>query len=94
VAGYTQTEADALVDYELRQNLLLHGQTSLQIANFGQGGGTTTQVGASVGASWLVGRGVTLSGTYTYLNSRSDSRSDQTNSYSDNLALLRLGLKL
>jgi hypothetical protein len=90
IAAYTLTSADTRVDYEFRPNILLYADANVNFASYGQGGGNTTQLGTSLGASWLTNSILTVSGAVSYL----DTRSSQTNNSTDMLAILHIGLRL
>lgn len=64
VAGYTYTTVGAVVDHELRRNILLQGRANFQAAQYLQGNGSTTSYTLGAGVNWLVNRRVRLSADY------------------------------
>jgi len=90
IPGFTSTTADLKVDYEFRPNILWHTDVSSTLADYTQSGGSTSQLGASFGATWLINRVTSLGGTITFV----DSQSTQTNSFTDSVASLQIALKL
>lgn len=64
VAGYTYTTVGAVVDHELKRNILLQGRANFQAAQYLQGNGSTTSYTLGAGVNWLVNRRVRLSADY------------------------------
>lgn len=64
VAGYTYTTVGAVVDHELRRNILLQGRANFQAAQYLQGNGSTTSYTLGAGVNWLLNRRVRLSADY------------------------------
>lgn len=64
IAGYTYTTVGAVVDHELRRNILLQGRANFQAAQYLQGNGSTTSYTLGAGVNWLVNRRVRLSADY------------------------------
>jgi len=64
VAGYTYTAVGAVVDHELRRNILLQGRANFQAAEYLQGNDSTTSYTLGAGVNWLVNRRVRLSADY------------------------------
>lgn len=71
-AGYVQTQAALVVDYELMRNVLLEGRTSVQRLGYLQGG---SQMSESVGggATWLINRKMQLSLNDDFTNQNAPS---------------------
>jgi hypothetical protein len=63
--GYILSVAHAVVDHELRRNVVLQGRGGIQYAQFLQSG-TQTQLTAGGGVTWLVNRAARLSLDYDY----------------------------
>jgi len=83
VAGYTYTTIGAVVDHELRRNVLLQGRANFQAAEFLQGGGSATSYTFGGGANWLLNRRVRLSADYDF--------TQQNGSSSTSVNILRQG---
>ncbi len=64
VAGYTYTTVGAVVDHELRRNILLQGRATFQAAQYLESNGSTTSYTLGAGVNWLVNRRVRLSADY------------------------------
>jgi hypothetical protein len=102
-SGFTFTWARARVDHELYRNILLQANTGVQVAEYFQGGGTTTNYYVGGGATWLINRNLRLTGEYRYTTQSSGStvvattpslNSLQNGSYSQNLILVSLHVGL
>jgi hypothetical protein len=89
-SSYTLTAGRLTVDHELRRNVLLGAHVELDEAQYAQGGGHETFLGAGASATWLMNRNLRLTGTYDYLNRRTTSDTTIT----DNVVLLKMNLGL
>jgi hypothetical protein len=66
VVGYTYTEADLVVDHELRRNLLLQLRSSAQLANYAQNAGPQTIYAFGGRVEWYLNRFARLTGDYSH----------------------------
>ena len=66
VAGYTYTTVGAVVDHELKRNVLLQGRASFQAVEFLDSNSTTTSYTLGGGVNWLLNRRVRLSADYDF----------------------------
>jgi hypothetical protein len=100
--GYTETDAQVMVDHEYLRNVLLHGEVGVTDDIY-PGGGTQTLYEAGAGVTWLLNRNMRLSLTDTLTARR--SREFGANSeipgglpfggnYTDNVVFLKLSFGL
>jgi hypothetical protein len=64
--GYVLTQAQVVVDHELRRNVIVEAHGGVQYAQFLQGG-SQTSLTAGVGATWLMNRNLRLSAAYNLI---------------------------
>jgi hypothetical protein len=99
--SYVLTQGRATVDHELRQNIFLQGNASIQRAQY-LPSGTQTQLSGGAGISWLLNRATRLSLDYGFTTSstlsgvaRSSTLEAQTASqYTQNLIALTVHFAL
>jgi hypothetical protein len=72
-AAYTYTTARLIVDHEYLRNVLLQGRAGMQVAQYGQGGGTQTSFTVGAGVNWLMNRNMRLSADYDFTTQNSGS---------------------
>ncbi len=88
--GYLRSLAVLSIDHELLRNLLLHAEASYENDDFVGIQRVDNRYDVGVGARYLLNRNLYLGASYTYTR-RNSSGAAQTNPFSRNLFLVRLG---
>jgi hypothetical protein len=88
--GYLRSLAVLSIDHELLRNLLLHAEASYENDDFVGIQRVDNRYDIGVGARYLLNRNLYLGASYTYTR-RNSSGAAQTNPFSRNLFLVRLG---
>jgi hypothetical protein len=101
--GFVLTQANLVVDYELRRNVLLEGRAGFQYANYIQGGTQNTET-VGGGVTWLLNQYVRLSVNDDFTNQSSpgstvgnlnnEGVTNLSGAYTQNILLLTLHLGL
>ena len=86
IYDYTFTEVRAVMDHELRRDLLLQAYLSMQRANYAQSGGVQTLAGAGGSLAWLLSRTLQLRASAAFTEAFAQAPAN----YTRNVILLQL----
>jgi len=96
--GYTYTQADLVVDHEVRRDLLLQGRMGAQIADYSQNGGTQTIYTFGGRVEWYLNRVAKLTCDYSFSVGRNqDPAAENTieqGAYNRNVIMVGVRLQL
>lgn len=100
--GYVLNQGRVVVDYELKNNVLLQGRTTVQHVSYFQGGSSQTNESVGGGVTWLLNQHVRLSLDDDYTSQNSPGSTLLTaagpdmlsGAYTQNIVMLTLHLAL